>query len=390
MSYSRISLTSDITLSWAYPFTGGTVVSDINDVESDDDSRTLTLPSSKLVPVGTSLLFNNVGFHDFTLLDNSGNPIGNIILPSEIRQIYLIDTSTDAGIWRMIPFGEGSSPISAISMDTSNSGDSIKIIPGTITSPGGNFDFTLSSSLQDLNRLTTITSPTITSSGFVVYTQKDLNDPDSLTWKTVSLMEGENININNGNGLIEAPRINLNPTISVTALNVGSFVFNGTTLTTSEANGSLTLSSNGTGLLELNKVKIDTTSNITNVNDLTVSGSIFSPAVARAQCLFVDDGTTQPDNITVFGKDNKGNKGYNIASVTGGNGSYTVHFPDPSPFLDGNYTVLLSLKRGTEAIAPFTAFFQNPQTSCVKIYTVDTLGNLVTAGDGVSVVVFAN
>jgi hypothetical protein len=114
MSYSFINLTSDVTLSLAYPFTGGVVVSDINDIISDNDLRTMTLPSSKLVPVGTSLLFNNIGFHDFTLLDNSSVPIGNIILPSEIRQIYLTDTSTDASIWRMIPFGEGSSAISVI------------------------------------------------------------------------------------------------------------------------------------------------------------------------------------------------------------------------------------------------------------------------------------
>ena len=82
MSYSLINLTSDVTLSWPYPFTGGVVVSDINDIISDNDLRTVTLPSSKLVPVGTSLLFNNVGASDFALLDNSGSPIGNIVLPS--------------------------------------------------------------------------------------------------------------------------------------------------------------------------------------------------------------------------------------------------------------------------------------------------------------------
>ena len=139
MSYSLINLTSDVTLSWPYPFTGGVVVSNKNNIISDNDLRTMTLPSSKLVTVGTSLLFNNVGFHDFTLLDNSGAPIGNIILPSEIREIYLTDTSTDAGIWCMIPFGEGSSAISVISATSSN--NSINITPGTITAPSGNFDF---------------------------------------------------------------------------------------------------------------------------------------------------------------------------------------------------------------------------------------------------------
>jgi hypothetical protein len=369
MSYSLINLTSDVTLSWAYPFTGGVVVSNKNNIISDNDLRTMTLPSSKLVTVGTSLLFNNVGFHDFTLLDNSGAPIGNIILPSEIREIYLTDTSTDAGIWCMIPFGEGSSAISVISATSSN--NSINITPGTITAPSGNFDFTLSASLQNLNLLTSNALP-----GFPVITA---NNP--LTWKTVVLVGGTNVNIDNGDGVIDAPIINLNSAISgLTALNVGSFALSGTTLTTSETDGSLALSSNGKGHLGLNGVNIDTLSNITNVNNLTVSGSITSPAVASAQCFFFDNNNVT-NNITL-------QSNYNIASVTGGNGAYVVTFTIPFP--DGNYTVLLSLCRGTETIAPFTAFFRSRSAESMIIYTVDTLGNLVTAADGVSVVVFGN
>jgi len=127
-------------------------------------------------------------------------------------------------------------------------------------------------------------------------------------------------------------------------------------------------------------VNIDTLSNITNVNNLTVSGSITSPAVASAQCFFFDNNNVT-NNITL-------QSNYNIASVTGGNGAYVVTFGVPFP--DGNYTVLLSLCRGTETIAPFTAFFRSRSAESVIIYTVDTLGNLVTAADGVSVVVFGN
>lgn len=373
MSYSLINLTSDIILSWPYPFTGGVVVSDINDIISDNNLRTLTLPSSKFVPVGTSLLFNNVGFYDFVLLDNSGNPIGTIILPSEIRQIYLIDTSTDAGIWRMIPFGEGSSAISVISTTSSN--DSINITPGTITAPSGNFDFALSSSLQNLNLLTNNALP-----GFAVITA---NNP--LTWKTVVLVGGTNVNIDNGDGVIEAPIINLNSAISgLTALNVGSFVLSGTILTTSETDGSLALSSNGTGLLGLNGVNIDTLGNITNVNNLNINGSIYSPAVARAQVFFLDNNnpvSDPPTNITIENQ-------YNIASVTGSNGAYIVNFT--IPFNDGSYTVLLTLARGTETIAPFQAFVQLRTANYVMIYTVDTLGNLLPVTDGLSVVIFSN
>jgi len=71
-------------------------------------------------------------------------------------------------------------------------------------------------------------------------------------------------------------------------------------------------------------VNIDTLSNITNVNNLTVSGSITSPAVASAQCFFFDNNNLV-DNITV-------QSNYNIASVTGGNGAY-MSLPSAFRFL---------------------------------------------------------
>ena len=75
MSYSQITLDANIILSWPYPVTPGIIVSDINDIISNNDANTITLPSSLVVPTGTTLLFNNVGFHDFTILYNDGSPL---------------------------------------------------------------------------------------------------------------------------------------------------------------------------------------------------------------------------------------------------------------------------------------------------------------------------
>jgi hypothetical protein len=52
--------------------------------------------------------------------------------------------------------------------------------------------------------------------------------------------------------------------------------------------------------------------------------------------------------------------------------------------------VLLSLARGTETIAPFQVFFRSKTATQVLVYTVDTLGNLLPALDGVSVAIFNN
>ena len=107
MSYSKIILNSDIKLSWPYPRTEGEIASDINNVISENDAYTITLPPANTVETGTSLLFNNVGSYDFTLLDNAGIPIGTVLIPGEVRLVYLTENVTAAGVWNVIPFGGG-------------------------------------------------------------------------------------------------------------------------------------------------------------------------------------------------------------------------------------------------------------------------------------------
>ena len=371
MSYSQINLDSNIVLSWAYPNTGGVVVSDINDVVSTNDSHTITLPSSLVVSVGTTLLFNNVGSHDFTILYNDGSALTNVIIPGEINQLYLVDSSTAKGVWRVIPFGGGTSGIITFSTESSN--NALTITNPTVTPPSGNIVFKIAETLNNLNSLISQVS-----SGFLLV---DKTTP-ALTFSTCSLASGSNIQIDNPDGKNGSPVIRLNNALTnIDSLEIGSSlrIFLNTILAPT-LNGDINLSTSGTGEVFLNNVGVDVSGNITNVNNLTVSGSITSPAVASAQCFFFDNNNVT-NNITL-------QSNYNIASVTGGNGAYVVTFTIPFP--DGNYTVLLSLCRGTETIAPFTAFFRSRSAESMIIYTVDTLGNLVTAADGVSVVVFGN
>ena len=51
---------------------------------SENDAYTITLPPANTVETGTSLLFNNVGQKDFTLLYNDGTPLTNVIIPGEV------------------------------------------------------------------------------------------------------------------------------------------------------------------------------------------------------------------------------------------------------------------------------------------------------------------
>ena len=54
MSYSKIILNSDIKLSWPYPRTEGEIASDINNVISENDAYTITLPPANAVETGTA------------------------------------------------------------------------------------------------------------------------------------------------------------------------------------------------------------------------------------------------------------------------------------------------------------------------------------------------
>ena len=370
MSYSQIILDTNIILSWPYPVTSGIIVSDINDIISNNDANTITLPSSLVVPTGTTLLFNNVGFHDFTILYSDGSPLTNIMTPGEINQLYLVDSSTAKGVWRVIPFGGGTSGITTFSTESSN--DALAITNATVIPPTGNITFTVADTLNNLNNLASQVS-----SGFLMVNQTT----PSLTFATYALGNGANIEIDNPDGQGGIPLIKLNKALTeLDSVQVGTLFLTLNSIAAPNLNDDINLSTSGTGSVFLNQVGVDPSGNLRGVNTLQVTGAISNPAVVKAQCFFFDN-NAPPNNIVIENQ-------FNIASVTGGNGSYVINFA--TPFNDGNYTVLLSLARGTETIAPFQVFFRSKTATQVMVYTVDTLGNLLPALDGVSVAIFNN
>ena len=363
MSYSKIILNSDIKLSWPYPRTEGEIASDINDVSSESDIYTITLPPANTVRTGTSLLFNNVGSYDFTLLDNAGNPIGTVLVPGEVRQIYLIDSSTIAGIWRVIPFGGGTSGIITFSAESENNALTIK--NSTITPPSGNMKFAVSESLNNLNNLTTQVQ-----NGFLVITG---NTP--LSFVTRKIGGGTNINVQSGDGETNDVIINLADSLAgLSSINVGNLLISVNTITTASGDQDINLATVDNGVINLNSTQID------NIGNMTIPGKIINPATAKAYCFFYDN-NAPASNIQI-------ESSFNIASVSGANGSYVVKFATPFP--DGNYAVLTTLSRGTEVIAPFQVFFRSRSATEFIIFTTDTLGNLLPVLDGVSVVVFGS
>lgn len=363
MSYSKIILNSDIKLSWPYPRTEGEIASDINDVISSNDIYTITLPPSNTTETGTSLLFNNIGSYDFTVLSNNGEPIGTVMIPGEVRLIYLTENLTAAGVWNVVPFGGGTSGIITFSAETLN--NSLNIINSTITPPSGNIKFAISDSLNNLNNLATQVQ-----NGFLVITG---NTP--LSYVTRKIGGGTNINVQSGDGETNDVIISLaDSLVGLSSLNVGNLLISVNTITTASGNQDINLATVDEGVINLNSTQID------NIGNMSVPGKIINPATAKAYCFFYDNNTPS-NNIQI-------ESSFNIASVSGANGAYIVTFGTPFP--NGNYAVLTALSRGGEVIAPFQVFFRSRSATEVIIFTTDTLGNLLPVLDGVSVVVFGN
>lgn len=321
------------------------------------------MPPANTVETGTSLLFNNVGSCDFTLLDNAGNPIGTVLVPGEVRQIYLTENLTVAGSWNVIPFGGGTSGIITFSAESDN--NSLNITNSTVTPPTGNIIFKIADSLNNLNNLATQVQ-----NGFLVITG---NTP--LSYVTRKIGGGTNINVQSGDGETNDVIINLaDSLVGLSSINVGNLLISVNTITTASGDQDINLATVDNGVINLNSTQID------NVGNMSVPGKIINPATAKAYCFFYDN-NAPTNNIQI-------ESSFNIASVSGANGSYVVKFATPFP--DGNYAVLTTLSRGTEVIAPFQVFFRSRSATEFIIFTTDTLGNLLPVLDGVSVVVFGN
>ena len=114
-SYQLINLTSNIVLTWPFSFTGGNTVADINDINPDQDDWTIAMPDATLASNGQYVIFNNISAFDVIILDNSLAPITTLDA-GDVKELYLYNTSTPEGLWRVIPYGSVTNAITAVSL----------------------------------------------------------------------------------------------------------------------------------------------------------------------------------------------------------------------------------------------------------------------------------
>jgi hypothetical protein len=358
--YQLINLTADITLDWPSSFSGGPVILDINDINSDQDNWKIILPDATLVQAGQNFLLNNVSGFSVDITANDTSTILVSLLSGEVVELYLISNGTANGTWRIIPFGGGASSITQFTAESSDA--SIVITNGTVTPPTGIIDFQLTDSLFNFNDLN--------ATNFIVST-----NTNPLTFATVELIGGENIIVSNGDGILGNPIIDLNAVLtSLTSITVGDMTLSGEVITNNTANGNIQINTNGTGKIQLNGVEIDANGNITGATNLTG---------INAYAFFTDTVTGNTNTIVVEDQ-------VNIASITGSAGTYELTFTTPMATI--NYGVFISLG-STGGDLPFisNSYVIVRETTSATIIVTDASGELVlSVPNGASVMIISS
>ena len=112
VQFRAVALSASIVTVWPPYATSGNECARIMKVTPSAGSLTVTLPDARLTSAGTDVLFDNPGASTFTVLDAAGGTICTLAA-GEVKYLYLSDSSTLAGVWRVTLFGVGASSVDA-------------------------------------------------------------------------------------------------------------------------------------------------------------------------------------------------------------------------------------------------------------------------------------
>jgi len=116
ISYSEITLTEDVVLSWPEETsTNQNLATRIIDVYADPGDLSIFTPDAQKAGVGETILFNNKGAETFIVRDAVGVQIVSIE-SGTVWQIYLTDNTTEGGTWDSLQYGASISQANASSL----------------------------------------------------------------------------------------------------------------------------------------------------------------------------------------------------------------------------------------------------------------------------------
>ena len=116
ISYSSLSLTANVTLSWPEETsTNVNLATRIMDITASAAGFSIYLPDASKTGTGNTILFNNYGAQTITIRDAGGTQIVTIAAGT-LWQVYLTNNSTVNGTWRSLQYGATTSTVNASSL----------------------------------------------------------------------------------------------------------------------------------------------------------------------------------------------------------------------------------------------------------------------------------
>jgi hypothetical protein len=373
--YSLVTLTANVQLDYPYSAnTSNTTITDIMDVITTIADLDIILPDATQSGPGLSIAFNNVGLVDINIMLYDGTTELTTLTAGQAITIYLYDSTTTNGEWRVLAFAGGTSGINNLVVDSPD--DSITVTNGTVTNPGGTVSLELPSIVGNIEALSGYTA------GIVL-----LNNENSNPWSIGVIAGDSNITIENGDGSDGSSVIvvKLDNTISLDDITAGKIEISGSTISNKDINQTINITSYGSGLgdssVNINGVLISDNSNVSNINNLSLSGSFSAENVAKAWCRFTNTSGT----IALISAVNVSSVTYDIDNY-----QYVVNFEEALGTTDYVVWVGCSNVNSTPPLQTRVGYDIIRTTSSVTIVLADSSGEMLdNIPEGVSVMILS-
>lgn len=365
----QLTIDSDTQLDYPYSVTSGNAeVTDIIDITVTTSDIKVFLPDASETTPGFSVTFNNIGTNDFNVVLYDKETFLNTVAVGEFKTFYVYDVSTSNGSWRVIKAGDGQSGISNLSVISSDT--SVNITGSPVTNPGGEIDLSLDNLIAKIKTLSN------TEPGILLF-NRDNED----IWSSGSIVGDNNITVENYDGSAGSLIIvKLDSNVALTEITTGNVRINGNTITNTNYNNNLVISSSGTdSKLNLNGILIDKDKNLTNINSITITDSLVSKNTLKAACRI------RNTSGVVYATSK-----YNVSYIEHKNNSYIINFSEALYSTEYVVNITCSNTNSTPPLQTRIGYDIARTMLSVTIVITDLSGEIVTDfPEGVSVTIFS-
>jgi hypothetical protein len=372
-SAKELIMDADVQLD--YPYSSSTsnfIVADIIEVTAGVDNLKIILPDATESGPGFTITFNNIGLDAVSIVLFDGVTELTSLTAGSIITVYISNSTTSNGVWRVLAPAGGSNGINNLVIDSTN--NSIEISGSPVSNPGGTVDLTLPPIIATITDLTGFVP------GIVL-----INPTNSNPW-SIGIMAGDrNITVENGDGADSGVPIiiKLDNNIAISEVTAGNIVINNNTISNTDLNGTVNINSNGTtSNVALNGVLIDPNRNISNINSISVTGTFNSPNTAKAWCRFTN--TTGSIVMTAS---------YNVSGVVldTNNNQYTISFTNPLSVTEYGVLITCANNNSTSPLQTRVGYDIIKTVNHVVIVLADLSGEMLAdLPEGVTVVIYSN